>query len=81
MPSRRLTLSKPPDPEAPGPDGFCIGFYINCWDILKKDFAAMTREFELNLECIKLLDSTIVVLISNCSYTIITKILARRLSK
>ena len=29
--------------KAPGPDGFTMGFYIKCWEVLKKDIMGTFR--------------------------------------
>ena len=37
--------SMEPD-KAPGPDGFSINFYRNCWEIIKIDLLRMIKSFQ-----------------------------------
>lgn len=45
--------------KAPGPDGFPIVFYQECWDIIKEGLLSFFSEFHLNEKIPKAINSTI----------------------
>ncbi|RVW74273.1 Transposon TX1 uncharacterized 149 kDa protein [Vitis vinifera] len=49
--------------KAPGPDGFTVAFWQNCWEIVKEDVLDMFKEFYDQNSFIKSLNHTFLVLI------------------
>ncbi|KAF5468900.1 hypothetical protein F2P56_013011 [Juglans regia] len=38
-------LKSIPKDSSPGPDGFGLGFYLSCWDLIKEDVVAAAKDF------------------------------------
>lgn len=51
------------DDKAPGPDGFTVGFFQQCGDIVKQDFVNLLDEFHSNGIVSRGLNSTFITLI------------------
>ena len=49
--------------KAPGPDGFTVAFWQNCWEIVKEDVLDMFKEFHEQNSFIRSLNHTFLVLI------------------
>jgi hypothetical protein len=49
--------------KAPGPDGFTMAFFKECWGVIKGDFMAVFTEFHDQGEFVKSINSTFIALI------------------
>jgi hypothetical protein len=49
--------------KAPGPDGFSMAFFKDCWEIIKGDFMAIFSEFHEQGKFVNCINSTFIVLI------------------
>jgi hypothetical protein len=49
--------------KAPGPDGFSMAFFQDCWDVIKGDFMAVFADFYDRGEFVKSINSTFITLI------------------
>lgn len=49
--------------KSPGPDGFNLGFYKECWDVVKEDIMRVMREFYENWRLVRGSNSSFIVLI------------------
>jgi hypothetical protein len=49
--------------KAPGPDGFSMAFFKDCWEIIKGDFMAVFSEFHEQGKFVKCINSTFIALI------------------
>ena len=49
--------------KAPGPDGFTMGFFQSCWDVVKADIMAFLNDFHRGYSFEKSLNATFVSLI------------------
>jgi hypothetical protein len=49
--------------KAPGPDGFSMAFFQDCWGVIKGDFMAVFAEFHDRGEFVKSINSTFIALI------------------
>jgi hypothetical protein len=49
--------------KAPGPDGFSMAFFQECWNVIKGDFMAVFSEFHDRGEFVKSINSTFIALI------------------
>jgi hypothetical protein len=46
--------------KAPGPDGFSMAFFQDCWEVVKGDFMAVFEEFHARGEFVKSINSTFI---------------------
>jgi hypothetical protein len=49
--------------KAPGPDGFTLAFFQDCWEVVKGDFMAVFEEFYARGKFVKNINSTFISLI------------------
>jgi hypothetical protein len=49
--------------KAPGPDGFTLAFFQDCWDVVKGDFMAVFADFHSHGKFVKCFNSTFISLI------------------
>jgi hypothetical protein len=49
--------------KAPGPDGFSMAFFQDCWEVVKGDFMAVFEEFHARGKFVKSINSTFISLI------------------
>jgi hypothetical protein len=49
--------------KAPGPDGFFMAFFQDCWEVVKEDFMAVFEEFHARGKFVKSINSTFISLI------------------
>jgi hypothetical protein len=49
--------------KAPGPDGFSMAFFQDCWEVIKGDFMAVFEEFHARGKFVKSINSTFISLI------------------
>jgi hypothetical protein len=49
--------------KAPGPDGFSLAFFQDCWEVVKGDFMAVFADFHSHGKFVKCLNSTFISLI------------------
>jgi hypothetical protein len=49
--------------KAPGPDGFSLAFYQDCWEVVKGDFMAVFADFHSHGKFVKSINSTFISLI------------------
>jgi hypothetical protein len=49
--------------KAPGPDGFSMAFFQDCWEVIKEDFMAVFEEFYTRGKFVKCINSTFISLI------------------
>jgi hypothetical protein len=49
--------------KAPGPDGFSMAFFQDCWEVVKEDFMAVFEEFHARGKFVKSINSTFISLI------------------
>jgi hypothetical protein len=49
--------------KAPGPDGFSMAFFQDCWEVVKADFMAVFEEFHARGKFVKSINSTFISLI------------------
>jgi hypothetical protein len=49
--------------KAPGPDGFTLAFFQDCWGVVKEDFMAVFAEFHARGKFVKSINSTFISLI------------------
>ena len=49
--------------KAPGPDGFMVAFWQNCWEFVKEEVLDMFKEFYEQNSFIKNLNNTFLVLL------------------
>jgi hypothetical protein len=49
--------------KAPGPDGFSLAFFQNCWEVVKGDFMAVFADFHSQGKFVKSINSTFIALI------------------
>jgi hypothetical protein len=49
--------------KAPGPDGFSMAFFKECWEVIKGDFMAVFSEFHERGKFVKCINSTFITLI------------------
>ena len=49
--------------KAPGPDGFSLAFFQDCWEVDKEDFMAVFDEFYARGKFVKSINSTFISLI------------------
>jgi hypothetical protein len=53
--------------KAPGPDGFSMAFYQDCWDVLKSDIMGVFHDFHAHSKFVKSLNATFIALIPKIS--------------
>jgi len=53
--------------KAPGPDGFSLAFFQDCWDVIKSDFMGVFQDFHTHSKFVKSLNATFIALISKKS--------------
>jgi hypothetical protein len=49
--------------KAPGPDGFSLAFFQDCWEVVKGDFMAVFEDFHAHGKFVKSINSTFISLI------------------
>jgi hypothetical protein len=49
--------------KAPGPDGFSLAFFQDCWEVIKGDFMAVFADFHAHGKFVKSINSTFISLI------------------
>jgi hypothetical protein len=49
--------------KAPGPDGFSIAFFQDCWDVIKADIMGVFQDFHAHSKFVKSLNATFIALI------------------
>jgi hypothetical protein len=49
--------------KAPGPDGFSIAFFQDCWDVIKTDIMGVFQDFHAHSKFVKSLNATFIALI------------------
>jgi hypothetical protein len=49
--------------KAPGPDGFSMAFFQDCWEVIKEDFMVVFEEFYTRGKFVKCINSTFISLI------------------
>jgi hypothetical protein len=49
--------------KAPGPDGFSMAFFQDCWAVVKGDFMAVFSEFRDRAKFVKSINSAFITLI------------------
>ncbi|GLT61308.1 hypothetical protein SLA2020_340270 [Shorea laevis] len=53
--------------KAPGPDGFSMAFFQDCWDVLKSDIMGVFHDFHAHSKFVKSLNATFIALIPKIS--------------
>jgi hypothetical protein len=49
--------------KAPGPDGFTLAFFQDCWDVIKSDLMGVFQDFHSHSKFVKSINATFLVLI------------------
>jgi hypothetical protein len=49
--------------KAPGPDGFTMAFFQDCWDVIKSDIMGVLHEFHAHSKFVRSLNATFIALI------------------
>jgi hypothetical protein len=49
--------------KAPGPDGFSMAFFQDCWDVIKSDIMGVFQDFHAHSKFVKSLNATFIALI------------------
>jgi hypothetical protein len=49
--------------KTPGPDGFSLAFFQDCWDVIKSDFMGVFQDFHTHNKFVKSLNATFIALI------------------
>jgi hypothetical protein len=49
--------------KAPGPDGFSMAFFQDCWDVIKSDIMRVFHDFHAHGKFVKSLNATFIALI------------------
>lgn len=56
--------------KAPGPDGFSMAFFQDCWDVLKSDIMGFFHDFHAHSKFVKSLNATFIALIPKIFWAI-----------
>jgi hypothetical protein len=59
----REVINKMDRDKAPGPDGFSLAFFQDCWEVVKGDFMAVFADFHTHGKFVKSINSTFISLI------------------
>jgi len=49
--------------KAPGPDGFTLAFFQDCWDVIKTDLMGVFQDFHTHSKFVKSINATFLALI------------------
>jgi hypothetical protein len=49
--------------KAPGPDGFALVFFQDCWDVIKSDLMGVFQDFYTHSKFVKSINATFLALI------------------
>lgn len=49
--------------KAPGPDGFSLAFFQDCWDVIKSDLMGVFQDFHTHSKFVKSINATFLALI------------------